>query len=179
MAEPDGAAEFCRRAYPQLVGTMAVYCGDRGVAEELAQETLLRVWDRWERVRDLESPMGWAHRVALNLARSWFRRRAAERRALARHGAPPEQGPALPDDAEVLALRGAVRGLPPRQRAAVALRYYAGLSVAEAADVLGCAEGTVKSLTAKGVATLRAGIGRDEDAAITGRTGIQEVRGAC
>lgn len=166
---------------------MTVYCGDRGVAEELAQETLLRAWDRWERVGTLESPMGWAHRVALNLARSWFRRRAAERRALARHGAPPEQGPALPDDAEVLALRQAVRALPPRQRAAVALRYYAGLSVAETAEVLGCAEGTVKSLTAKGVAALRTGIGRDEDAAAPGpgghaaapgRGGIEEVRGA-
>ena len=45
--------------------------------------------------------------------------------------------------------------LPPQQRAAVALRYYEQLSVAEAAAVLGCSTGTVKSNTSRGIAALR------------------------
>jgi RNA polymerase sigma factor (sigma-70 family) len=55
----------------------------------------------------------------------------------------------------VVAVRSAVAALPPRQRAALVLRYYGGLSLAETAETLGCAEGTVKSLTHKAIAALR------------------------
>jgi DNA-directed RNA polymerase specialized sigma24 family protein len=52
-----------------------------------------------------------------------------------------------PEPSDVVAVRSAVVALLPRQRAALVLRYYGGLSLAETAETLGCAEGTVKSLT--------------------------------
>jgi RNA polymerase sigma-70 factor (sigma-E family) len=145
---------FCATVRPRLVGTLALYCGDAAVGEELAQETLARVWARWPRVRHLQSPAGWAHRVGINLARSHLRRRLVARRARARLGVDIE---ALHehDREAALDVRRAVAGLPPRQRAALVLRYYTDLSVDETADVLGCAPGTVKSLTHKALATLR------------------------
>src|SRR5687767_8387960 len=72
--------EFCRAEHGRLVGTLSIYCGDAYLAEELAQETLARVCKHWDKVRELESPGGWAHRVAMNLANSSFRSRAARRR---------------------------------------------------------------------------------------------------
>jgi RNA polymerase sigma-70 factor (sigma-E family) len=166
--DPPALVEFCRRMHPQLVGTLTLYCGSRMVAEELAQEALIRVWDRWETVSALNSPAGWAHHVALNLARSWSRRRAAERRAHARAGMPDAVARETLDAEDVLVLRQAVASLPPRQRAVVAWRFYADLSVEETAGVLGCAPGTVKSLTHKAVAALRRDV-RFSDVEVTPR----------
>src|SRR4051812_3813807 len=148
------ASAFCRELHPRLVGALALHCGDRDVAEELAQETLARVWERWSTVRAMDSPDAWAFRVGFNLATSRFRRAAAERRARARVGPVDDH---QPDTASALAIRAAVAALPPRQRAAVVLRYFADLSVERTAEVLGCAPGTVKSLTSQAIASLRAG----------------------
>lgn len=168
MGDRDTAhvTAFCRRMRPALVGTLSLYCGDADVAEELAQDVLARVWDRWPQVREMPHPEAWAYRVALNLANSHYRRRAAERRARERHGAVvgvAEQG----DAADAMAVRQAVRALPQRQRAAVVLRYFADLSVAEAAALLGCAPGTVKALTHQGIANLRLSVGAIEMEGVT------------
>lgn len=120
-APPDDLSAFCRREHPRLVGALSLYCGDALLAQELAQEALVRVCQRWEQVRAKGSPEAWAHRVALNLAHSWYRRRAAERRALARHGA---QGPVAPASADDLAVRTAVARLPHPERQVLVLRYY-------------------------------------------------------
>lgn len=158
--DPPGLVALCEELHPQLVGTLTLYCGNRAIAEELTQETLVRLWNRWEDVRGLDSPHGWAHRVAMNLANSWFRRRTAEWRANARSRS--RESPYRDEDAaDVIALREAVGALPPRQRAAIVCRYYAELSVEETAAVLGCASGTVKSLTSKGIDSLRAQPGFD------------------
>lgn len=143
---------FCRELHPRLVGALALHCGDRDVAQELAQETLARVWERWSTVERLDSPEAWAFRVGFNLAASRFRRRAAERRARARFGPVDDH---VADVADAVAVRAAVALLPPRQRAAVVLRYFADLPVDETAAVMGCAPGTVKSLTSQAIATLR------------------------
>lgn len=155
MAEVDVALEaFIGQEGPRLVGTLALYVGDAGLAEELAQEALVRLCQHWPRVRMMERPGGWLTRVALNLARSSWRRRTAERRALARLG-PPVEAAVDPDVATTLAVRRAVAALPERQRRALVLRYYARHSVAEVAAEMSCAEGTVKSLTSKAIAALR------------------------
>lgn len=151
---PDDAAELCRALQPRLVGALALHCGDRDLAEEVAQEALARVWERWSAVRTMDRPEAWAYTVAFNLLASRFRRRAAERRARARHDARPRHDDP-PDAASALAIRAAVAALPDRQRAAVVLRFFVDLSVDRTAEVLGCAPGTVKSLTSQAIASLR------------------------
>jgi RNA polymerase sigma factor (sigma-70 family) len=150
----DDVGTFCRAMHPRLVGALALHCGDRHVAEELAQETLARVWERWPSVREMASPESWTYRVGFNLAASRFRRRSAERRARARAGEGLDAH--VPDLASALAVRAAVAALPPRQRAAVVLRYFADLSVDDTAAALRCAPGTVKALTSQAITALRA-----------------------
>jgi RNA polymerase sigma-70 factor (ECF subfamily) len=151
---------FCREFSPALVGVLTLHCGDRAVAEDLAQEALARAWERWDEVQHMSNPQGWVYRVAVNLATSRVRRRRIERAAHRRLD-PPE--PRDERVAERVALRDALASLAPRQRAAVVLRYYADLSVADTADALGCAEGTVKALTHQGVSALRGRLGDEVD----------------
>lgn len=156
---PDPAA-FCSEMRAGLVGALALYCGDRGVAEELAQEALVRVWERWERIA---SPRAFTYRVAFNLARSSLRRRRAERRAHVRLQSRVHTVADLHDNATALAVKEAVRALPERQRTAIVARYYADMTVAEASVAMGCAHGTVKALTSQAITNLRrSGIAVDE-----------------
>jgi len=150
--------DFVKGLYPRLLGGLSLHCGDQWVAEELTQETLARVWDRWDTVRSGGSREAWAWRVALNLSASWFRRRAAERRANGRVGVTPaSEEPS--EAADRLAVREAVAALPARQRAVLVLRYYDDLSVEDTAIALCCAPGTVKSLTHRAISGLRARLG--------------------
>src|ERR671924_1290470 len=81
---PPDLALFCRDEFGQLVGMLSLYCGDRDVAEELAQEAILRLCKHWKRVRNMGHRRAWLQRVGINLANSHFRRRSAERRATSR-----------------------------------------------------------------------------------------------
>lgn len=152
-----GLDEFCRAHHLRVVGLLALYMGDRSVAEELAQESFSRVCEHWPKVREMARPDAWVNRVAINLANSWFRRGLAERLAHARHGPHPDR--VERDDAEVIAVRDAVSRLPRRQRTVIVLRFYGGFSVRETAELMSCAEGTVKSLTHKAVAALQQRLG--------------------
>jgi RNA polymerase sigma-70 factor (sigma-E family) len=151
MDTDDGGAalgDFCRTEYPRLVRLLHLYCGDRGTAEDLAQETLARTWASWGRVSRLDAPDLWARRVALNLAASWWRRRRTANRALPR---PPHAD----HTTEVDETRRLLADLPARQRQVLLLRYYEDLSVADTAGVMGCREGTVKALTSQALDALR------------------------
>jgi RNA polymerase sigma factor (sigma-70 family) len=151
--KPDSTFDgFCQTEFPRLVGSIWLFCGDREIAEELAQETLMRAYRDWGRVHRLDSPGAWAHKVGLNLARSYFRRKAAEQRARQRQTTPSlwEQDPT-----EVIALRAAVAVLPSRQKTALLLRYYADLPVHEVAEEMGCSTSTVKALIRKATNAIR------------------------
>lgn len=154
IAQPRSAEEFCRQQHPRLVRSLAVYTGDRDLAEELAQEALARAYRDWAHVSGLDRPEAWAHRVAVNLANSHFRRRRYEQAARARAAArtPVSSDPPPPLDRTVVA---ALAQLTRRQREALVLRFVLDLSVAATAQHMGCAEGTVRALTAQGVAALR------------------------
>lgn len=146
---------FCTEEHPGLVGLLTLHVGDRRIAEELAHEALVRAQEQWGRVQHLDARSAWLRRVGYNLANSWWRRRFAERRALALAAAASDGDGGGVEPGDALAVRSAVAALPRRQRTAVGLRYFVGLSVAETAVEMGCAEGTVKSLTSQGVARLR------------------------
>lgn len=149
-----GVEDFCHREYPRLYGALRLYCGDPWLAEELAQEALARSVRHWDEVRTMEAPGAWVHRVAINLANSWFRRTAAERRALGRSR--PEDAFRDPDSPTLVAVRDAVASLPRRQREVVILRFFEDLSVRATAERMGCAEGTVKGLLSDAIRSLRA-----------------------
>jgi RNA polymerase sigma factor (sigma-70 family) len=149
-------AAFCVEEHPRLVGALSLYCGDRAVAEELAQDALSRACRDWNKIRHLGAPGAWTHRVAINLANSYFRRAAAESRAKRRlQGEERARTVSSLDPATALDIRKAVASLPRRQRTALILRYYVDLPVSEVAEAMDCPEGTVKTLTRKSIASLR------------------------
>jgi RNA polymerase sigma factor (sigma-70 family) len=155
----DAFDVLCRGVFPRLVSALTLHTGDRELARDLAQEALARAWRDWDRVQHLDAPEAWVFRTALNLASSWFRRvRTARSKAPMLAVVAEEQGS---DPAVSMALRDAVGALPRRQRTAVIARYQLDLSITETATAMGCAEGTVRALTAQGTASLRAALGRD------------------
>jgi RNA polymerase sigma-70 factor (sigma-E family) len=154
--------EFYRTVYPKLVGTLALDSGDVLLAEEVAQEALTRLCERWSTVSDLRSVESWVFRVAYNVQASRFRRLAVERR-LRQRRVGDSTNAAEYASAEAVEVRHAVADLPARQRQAIVLRYYADLSVAQTADVMGCKTGTVKALTSQAIQSLRVRIGDIDD----------------
>ena len=150
---PDDLAVFCEQQHPRLVGALSLYCGDALLAEEIAQEALRRACRDWPKVRQMSSPGAWVHRVGMNVAHSWFRRRAAERRALARSHEDRAVHP--PETVEQLTVRDAVAALSERYRRVVVLRYFLGYSVAEVAEVTGLTASAVTSTTHRAMQVLR------------------------
>jgi RNA polymerase sigma-70 factor (sigma-E family) len=122
--------------------------GDRGDAEDVAQEALARAALRWSRLED--RPEGWVTRVASNLAIDRIRRRGRTSPSINR-----PLGLVDPHIGERGDLVNGLRRLPRRQREAVVLRYLADFSEADVAIVMHCSEGTVKSHCARGLAALR------------------------
>ena len=144
--------DFCNAEHPRLVGLLSLYCGRGDVAHELSQEALARACRDWSKVQRHDEPAAWLTRVALNLANSYFRRRATESRALAKIDERTVEEPSLTD---AIILRQALQKLPARQRAVLVLRFFEDLSVHQTASLLQIPEGTVKTLTYKGVRALR------------------------
>lgn len=137
-------------------------------AEDLVQEALARCLPHWEKVgRD---PEGYVRRTMVRLAidRARRRRRRPESLVDAPERSAPERS--TPDRTDHVATRiglvEALRRLPARQRAAVVLRFYLDLDERTAAATMGCAVGTVKSLTSRALTALRA-----EDGPLSGKDG--------
>jgi RNA polymerase sigma-70 factor (sigma-E family) len=129
-------------------------CGSWHGAEDLVQETLIRLYQRWERVSTMASRDGYVRQILVSVyldqtRRSWFRRMLPT-------SDPPERAApagASPDDR--MDLMAALDQLPPGQRAVVVLRYLEGLDVTETATALRRSPGTVKSQTRAALANLR------------------------
>jgi RNA polymerase sigma-70 factor (sigma-E family) len=132
---------FYRSEAPRLVRTVSLVTGEPVLAEDSVAEAFARAWSRWPEVSSHQQPAAWVMRVALNEARSRFRRRAVERRKasmIARPEATYDPQPQVDQQ-----LWDALRKLPRTDRTLIALRYVADLSQAEIADVLGLRPGTV------------------------------------
>ncbi|MEU3764183.1 SigE family RNA polymerase sigma factor [Amycolatopsis keratiniphila] len=127
-------------------------CGDWHGAEDLVQATFVQLYRRWRRVRP-DTVDAYARRILLNLFLSGKRKHRGE---LVTSAPPDRAAPAGHDSHDRIDLERVLSDLTPRQRAMVVLRFLEDLSVAEVASLLGVAEGTVKSQTARGVEALRA-----------------------
>jgi RNA polymerase sigma-70 factor (ECF subfamily) len=157
----DAFEGFARRERRALIAFAWSLTGDRAAAEDLAQEALQAAWQRWDDVGDYDKPGAWARRVIANRAATRARRSGRERRALSRLASrrvePVELSPA--DDR----FWAEVRRLPERQAQSVSLHYLEDRSVAEIAEVLGCAEGTVKVHLHRGRLALARALGLLDD----------------
>lgn len=148
MPEPTHVAleearfeDLYQREYPGLIAVATALSGHDG--EDLVHDAMVKALINWNRVRQLERPGGWCHRVLVNLCRSRWRRRVTEARFLSRQRVdePSTPGPSP----EVIAFWGAVRALPARPRIAVTLYYAGDRTTAEVASILDVPEGTVRS----------------------------------
>jgi RNA polymerase sigma-70 factor (sigma-E family) len=149
--------EFVNSRLPALLRYATMLTGDPHSATDVVQETMIRVHLKWSRVVRSGAPERYVRRMLTNVyldgrRGSWLRRVVLH--------ADPVEPPAVRDHAESAAERdrmwSMLAGLPPRQRAAVVLRYYEQLTDAEIAEVLGCAVGTVRGHISRALATLRA-----------------------
>ena len=157
--------EFVVAALPGLLRFGVVLTGDRHRADDLVQTALVKTMRRWRAIEH-DQPVAYVRRAMVNAQLSGWRRGRRET------GLPEGFDVASRidetssyDDQDQLARALAV--LPPRQRAVIVLRYYAGFSEAEIAETLGCAAGTVKSQASKALQRLRAELGPAELAEAT------------
>lgn len=155
---PEGAHDafdtLFRREFGPISRTAYLIVGDWEVAREIAQDAFVQVLRHWKKVREMDSPGGWARRVAIRDAVR-VRRRDARGRALGITAARSAGEQATPD----LDTGAALLTLPRRQRAVIALYYLDDRPVADIARLLGCSEGTVKTHLARGRAALAARLG--------------------
>jgi len=121
--------------------------GNRAEAEELMQDAFLSVWQRWGDVREMDDPVGYLYRTAMNLFRKRYRRATlAVRRTVGLASSSDDFADA--DDRETV--RHVLAALPPRQRAALVLTELLGFTTKEAGDALGVTDATIRSLTRHG-----------------------------
>lgn len=152
--------EYVHAQRPALMRFATVLTGQPWLAEDLVSDVLARAYERWSAISALAHPHAYVRRMVVNEHLSWRRRL----RPLALDRPPPEQS--VPDSADAHAEREAMIALlarlPRRQRAAVVLRYYIGLSDADVAAELGCRESTVRSQIARALRSLRIDINQSD-----------------
>jgi RNA polymerase sigma-70 factor (sigma-E family) len=135
--------------------------GDRSAAEDVVQEAFCGLYGAWDRLPSHDKVVGYLRVSVLNGCRSAIRRSRRVPRLITLSPAASAEADAISAQ-ERRAAVAALRRLPPRQREALVLRYFADLPVTEIAQAMGVSVGTVKSTTARGLAAL-ARILREED----------------
>lgn len=145
---------FVSDASPRLLRLAVVLTGDQGEAEDLAQETFIRVHTRWRHVVSAQNVDAYVNRVMVNChLASKRKRRVATARLTGDVDSPGR------DQLDVIAerdiIREALRGLPVRQRTALVLRFYEELETQEIASVMDISESSVRSAISRGMNELR------------------------
>ncbi|MEW9527103.1 SigE family RNA polymerase sigma factor [Microbispora sp. NPDC049125] len=155
-ADPVRDAEFTEYVTAKALWLRKVaylLCGDWHGADDLVQAAITKLYVNWHRAVRADNIDGYARTTLVNTFLA--EQRSPWARWVVLRGA-QDTAPARDGDVEAtLDLRTALAALPPGQRATVVLRYFCDLSVAEAAQTLGCSPGNVKSQTARGIDTLR------------------------
>lgn len=149
-----------RSEYRRLVGLARLLVDEPGQAEEVVQDAFVSLHRNWHRLRNVGAAPTWLRAAVVSGSRGQLRRRATARRHLR------VVEPAIAADAdeplvladEHTAVAAALRSLPSRQRACLALRFYDDLSEAEIADTLGISTGSVKTHVHRGMAALSAAL---------------------
>lgn len=145
---------FYRLEFASMVALARAICGDHQQAEDLAQEAMSRAHRHWTKVSNYDRPGAWLRRVTINLALSRRRKFQRELVMLRRSAAVQQLQRQHVERAQSTELVGAglydevwqaVRQLPPKQRAAIALFYQEDLSTSDIADALGCTVSTATS----------------------------------
>jgi RNA polymerase sigma-70 factor (sigma-E family) len=149
---------FVNRETDGLVRTAYLITWDLHAAEDLVQETLIKVAKRWPKVRRMDRPLAYARRILVNEALDGSKRRARARAELAAAMSPaPAAEPHAVEAHDFGTYDELIRALgtlPPRQRAVLVLRYFLDLPETEVAAALKCSLGTVKSTASRGLARL-------------------------
>ena len=149
--------EYVAARLSSLRRLAAVLCGDWQRADDLVQATLTKLYVHWGRVRAATHPDAYARAV---LVREFIHeRRSVWAKRVSLSGRVTDSPAAAIDQDAVLDLRAAVAALPARQRATLVLRFYCDLNVDQAAEILGCSPGTVKSQTARALEAVRRALG--------------------
>ncbi len=163
----DEYDELFRSAYPRLVAMGLAMSTSRHVSQELAQETMLRAHHHRDELVSYDAPMAWCRRVMGNLLIDHHRSRSSEAAAIERLGhRAATHGDRSPDPASFAAsTRWAdlTRSLSPQQRVAATLYYAEDQSVADVAEIMDIATGTVKSALSKARANLRRRLGGPDE----------------
>lgn len=146
-------AEALRLAY--------LLCRDPHRAEDVVADAFVNVYRRW-RARRIDAPRAYIRRAVVNEVSSKFRRLAIEQREATKRSG-DERGARATDEqvVDAEAICAALSLLPARQRAAIVLRYYLGLSEREVAEAMGVSVGTVKSAVSRGLERMRRLLGED------------------
>jgi RNA polymerase sigma-70 factor (sigma-E family) len=131
-------------------------------AHDIAQEAFCRAWSRWRELSRFDNPAAWVRKVAVNLARSRWRRLRVAAEYLIRER--PEDVAAL--DPEHVAVVSALRKLPAAQREAIVLHYLVDMPLADVAAQMGVPLGTVKSWLHRGRTALAEDLRVDLDNAV-------------
>jgi RNA polymerase sigma-70 factor (sigma-E family) len=180
MRDEDPFGLFVRLHNEALFRSAYLLTGSSTHAEELLQDTLTTLYPRWARVAAADSPVAYVRRSLANRYVSVHRRRSNRDVTLSEL---PEQGEGrdlASDVADRQLLWQLLRTLPPRQRAALVLRYFHDMPDGEIAEALGCRVATVRSLVSRGVAAMRGALdsastphaappGRSETTALEGQ----------
>ncbi|MGZ6546099.1 MAG: RNA polymerase sigma factor [Actinomycetota bacterium] len=154
---PRSFEEFFHAERDRLYGTLWLVTRNRHEAEEISQDAFLKVWERWDEVREMAEPAGYLCRTAMNVWRSRGRRTSVALRKAVR-ALPPDDELAAIDERDVVVRTLAV--LTPRQRAAIVLVDLLGFTSEEAGNALGVRPSTVRVLAARARTTLREGMDR-------------------
>lgn len=155
MNERDqGFTDYFASRSSAMRGTAFLLCGDWHRAEDLVQTTFVKLYRAWSRIEarhamDVYTRQILVHTYLDEARRGFFFREKVTAEQTERM-APPAGSPE-----DRLVLLHALAGVPPRQRAALVLRFWEDLSVDETAKAMGCSTGTVKSQTARGLDALR------------------------
>jgi RNA polymerase sigma-70 factor (sigma-E family) len=152
---PSSFDDFVDERLDGLLRYASVLTCDAELAQDVVQEVLLRAQQKWRRIGPMGAPTAYVKRMILNEYLSLRRRRAvheAASAALVRDEVVDDPSGSYNEREAMLAR---IAALPPKQRAAVVLRYYEDRTDGEIAELLGCGASTVRSHLARALAALR------------------------